>query len=57
MNPLHLQFLMMIFAGWVNRGQQDLIEYLQEENRVLRKQLGCAFSESIRRIGFGSSPD
>ncbi len=27
--------------GWVNRGQQDLIEYLQEENRVLRGQLGA----------------
>ncbi len=25
----------------VNRGQQDLIEYLQEENRVLREQLGA----------------
>jgi hypothetical protein len=24
----------------VNRGQQDIIEYLQEENRVLREQLG-----------------
>ncbi len=40
MNTLHLQFLMLIFAGWVNRGQQDVIEYLQEENRVLREQLG-----------------
>jgi len=25
----------------VNRGQQDLIEYLQEENRVLRQQMGA----------------
>lgn len=40
MNTLQLQFLISIFAGWVNRGQQDLIEYLQEENRVLREQLG-----------------
>jgi hypothetical protein len=31
MNNLQLQFLMLIFAGWVNRGQQDVIEYLQEE--------------------------
>ena len=37
---LQLQFLMMIFAGWVNRSQQDVIEYLQAENRVLREQLG-----------------
>ena len=27
-------------AGWVSRSQQDVIEYLQEENRLLRKQLG-----------------
>jgi putative transposase len=27
-------------AGWVNRGQQRVIEYLLEENRVLREQLG-----------------
>jgi transposase InsO family protein len=40
MNPLQLEFLMLIFAGWVNRSQQDVIEYLQEENRVLREQLG-----------------
>ncbi len=40
MNTLQLQLLMLIFAGWVNRRQQDVIEYLQEENRVLREQLG-----------------
>jgi hypothetical protein len=40
MNTLQLQFLMLIFAGWVNRSQQHVIEYLQEENRVLREQLG-----------------
>ncbi len=31
MNALPLQFLTLIFAGWVNRHQQDVIEYLQEE--------------------------
>jgi hypothetical protein len=40
MGALQLQFLMSIFAGWVNRSQQDVIEYLEEENRVLREQLG-----------------
>ncbi len=39
MNSLQLEFLILIFAGWVNRNQQDIIEYLQEENRVLREQL------------------
>jgi hypothetical protein len=27
-------------AGWVNRHQQDVIDYLVEENRVLHEQLG-----------------
>ena len=40
MDRLPLQFLMLIVAGWVNRHQQEAIEYLQEENRVLREQLG-----------------
>ncbi len=26
MNTLQLQFLMSLFAGWVNRSQQDVIE-------------------------------
>ena len=40
MNSLQLQFLGMIFTGWVNRSQQDVIAYLQAENWVLREQLG-----------------
>lgn len=36
-----LQFLIWMLAGWVNREQQDVIEYLQEENRALREQLGA----------------
>ncbi len=35
-----LQFLVLTMAGWLNRQQQDLIDYLQEENRILREQLG-----------------
>jgi hypothetical protein len=31
MNTLPLHFLMLILAGWVNRHQQDVIGYLQEE--------------------------
>ena len=37
-SPLH--FLLFTFAGWTNRHQQSVIEYLLEENRVLREQLG-----------------
>jgi hypothetical protein len=35
-----LQALLMILAGWMNRHQLRVIEYLTEENRVLREQLG-----------------
>ena len=35
-----LQLLLVIFAGRVNRHQLDVIEYLQEENRVLKERLG-----------------
>ena len=31
----HVQFLLLVLAGWVNRQQQDVIDYLREENRVL----------------------
>jgi transposase InsO family protein len=34
-----LQFLLLVFAGWVNRHQAEVVAYLQEENRVLREQL------------------
>ena len=37
---LYLQFLLFTFAGWVNRHQQAVIEYLQAENQALREQLG-----------------
>ncbi len=39
MDTPQLQLLMLISAGWVNRGQQDVIEYLQEDDRVLCEQL------------------
>ena len=35
----HVQFLLLVLAGWVNRQQQDVIDYLREENRVLRAGL------------------
>ena len=38
--PNALHFLLLIFSGWVNRQQQDVIDYLKLENRVLREQLG-----------------
>jgi len=29
-----------MFSGWVNRHQLDVIDYLQEENRLLKERLG-----------------
>ena len=34
-----LQGLLVTLAGWVNRQQQHVIEYLMEENRVLKDQV------------------
>ena len=34
------QLLLLILAGWINRDQQDTIEYLLTENQVLREKLG-----------------
>ena len=34
-----LQVLLVTLAGWVNRQQQHVIEYLVEENRVLKDQV------------------
>jgi hypothetical protein len=52
MNVPPLQFPLLIFAGWVNRHQQGVIDYLQEENRALREQLGAKrprFTDQQRR--------
>jgi len=35
--PFHL--LVVVLAGWINRNQQAVIDYLIEENRVLKDQL------------------
>jgi hypothetical protein len=34
------RFLLIAVAGWINQPQQHAIEYLREENRILRTQLG-----------------
>ncbi|MCU0665431.1 MAG: hypothetical protein MUC50_24295, partial [Myxococcota bacterium] len=47
-----LQFLIFTVSGWVNRRQTNAIEYLQEENRVLREKLGgkrLRFTDKERR--------
>ena len=52
MQPYLWQFLVVAFAGWVNRSQQDAIEYLKEENRVLREHVAgrrLRFTDDQRR--------
>jgi putative transposase len=34
------RFVLIAVAGWMNQHQLQVIEYLREENRVLREQLG-----------------
>jgi len=38
--PPWIQFLVVFCAGWVNRQQQDLIEYLRTENSILKELFG-----------------
>ncbi len=40
MKNLHLQFVLAFLAGWVNRSQQALIEYLKTENDIYKEKLG-----------------
>ena len=42
-------FLVVTVAGWLNQRQQQVIEYLIEENRVVREQIGR------RRLRFGGN--
>jgi len=46
-----LRFLLVCFSGWMNHRQRLIIEYLQEEIRVLQEQLGKRprFNDDQRR--------
>ena len=35
-----VRFILIALSGWMNSRQSLLIDYLREENRVLREQLG-----------------
>ena len=46
------RFLLVAMSGWMNQQQLELIDYLREENRVLREQLGqrrLRFNDDQRR--------
>ena len=52
MLPSPFQMLLLMFAGWVNRQQLEVIEYLKEENRLLRERLAgqrIRFTDAERR--------
>jgi hypothetical protein len=49
--------LLISFAGRLSQHQQDVIDYLQEEKRVLRQQLGSErlrLNDEERGAGTGS---
>src|SRR4030095_8970836 len=46
------RFLVIAIAGWMNQYQQQVVDYLLEENRVLREQIGSSrlrFNDDQRR--------
>ena len=50
LDPFRL--LLIAVAGWMNHEQQKIIDYLREENRVLRAQIGrqrLRFDDDQRR--------
>ena len=50
--PKVLQFLVVAVAGWINQQPRDVLDSLQEENRVRREQLGpgrLRFTDAQRR--------
>ena len=50
LNPF--PFVVIVLAGCINQRQQNVIEYLREENRVLGEQVGerrLRFTDDQRR--------
>src|SRR5580692_3978100 len=46
------RFVLIAVAGWMNQWEYQMIDYLREENRVLREQLGerrLRFNDDQRR--------
>ena len=52
METFPLRFFLLMLAGWVNRHQTEVIDYLKEENRVLKEQIsgrGLRLTDAQRR--------
>jgi hypothetical protein len=46
------QFVVIVIAGWMNQHQQQVVDYLLQENRALREQVGgrgIRFNDDQRR--------
>jgi hypothetical protein len=39
MNNKPMVMLLTMMAGWINRQQQEALEYLKEENKILRDEI------------------
>jgi hypothetical protein len=50
------RFVLIAVAGWMNQQQRQMIEYLREENRVLREQLGNTVCGSTTASAVASPP-
>jgi hypothetical protein len=51
-SPRSIPFCLIALAGWINHHQYQVIDYLREENRLLREQLGerrLRFNDDQRR--------
>jgi hypothetical protein len=48
------QLLLAILAGWSNRQQQEVIEYLRTENQVLKEKLGKRLIDAGAEVGRGA---
>ena len=52
--PSPFAFFLLLFSGWVNRHQQPVIDYVFEENLVLRAAQGprrlCLTDDKLRRL-------
>jgi hypothetical protein len=51
--PALMQFLIVVLAAWLARQQEEFIEYLTAEDRMLKARLGCRrliFTDAERRL-------
>jgi hypothetical protein len=54
----HFGFVLIAITGWMNQRQLEVIDYLREENRILREQLGQGrplalfISDGLQNINF-----